>query len=306
MPIRLNSQDLNLLASIAEYRILTVHQLSVLHQRNQQSLRRRLHSLEKQGLVQCDTGGFGRSRGRPKRLVFLLEGGVNLLQEKKILDRDTPPDAATAKGIHCLDHHLLVNAFRVQLIQMQRIIPVLKVKFLSPTSPFLKKLQNDQPLVFEKIPPDEHLDSWVEFIPDGVFAIKDTESNKVLLFFLEVDMGTETIASPRRIRQDVRQKIVNYQTLLRRRRYKRYEKIWGCRFRGFRLLFLAFSPDRMGAISRLAQSMPPSGFIWVTDRGSLESRGVGDDIWAVGGQLEQPMESILGSRKSEQSPKTGF
>ena len=306
MPVRLNQQDLNLLASVAEYRILAIHQLSVLHQRNPQALRRRLNCLKEQGLIQFDTEGFGRGRGRPERLVSLCEEGVKVLQEKKILNQGIPPDTATAKDLSGLDHHLLVNTFRVQLSQTQQAVPLMRVKFLSPTSPFLKKLQKDQPLVLEKIPPDEHIDSWVEFIPDGVFAIKDTGSGKVLLFFLEVDMGTETIASPRRCRQDVRQKIINYQTLLRQKRYKRYEKIWACRFHGFRLLFLAYGPDRAGGICRLVQSMPPSGFIWVTDRGSLQSRGVWADIWAVGGRIDRSLESILGSRKPDPSPIPGL
>jgi len=38
-----------------------------------------------------------------------------------------------------------------------------------------------------------------EFIPDGVFTITNLELKKSLLFFLEVDMGTESVASPNAI-----------------------------------------------------------------------------------------------------------
>ena len=48
-------------------------------------------------------------------------------------------------------------------------------------------------------------------IPDGVFTISHQE--KTLLFFLEVDMGTETLASTKQGTGDVRQKIINYQSL---------------------------------------------------------------------------------------------
>jgi protein involved in plasmid replication-relaxation len=302
MPLRLTQQDLDLLVSIAEYRILPLHHLSLLHRRNLPALRRRLSSLGEQGFIQFDSEGFGRGRGRPERLVSLRKDGVNLLRERERLDCGIAAERATAKNLRGLDHHLLVNTFRIQLSQMQRVVPEIDSQFLSPTSPFLKRQSDDRPLLFEKIPPDERLDAWVEFIPDGVLRFTDVGVGKSLLFFLEVDMGTETIASPKRLRPDLRQKIVNYQTLLRRRRHGRYGKHWGCQFRGFRLLFLACDPDRAGAICRLVQSMPPSDFIWVADRGSLISRGLWADIWSRGGRLDHAPESILGTRKPDPSP----
>ena len=76
-----------------------------------------------------------------------------------------------------------------------------------------------------------------EFIPDGVFTITNAELKKSLLFFLEVDMGTETVASPKRDLKDIRQKIVNYQALFRTGQYKRYEKILKADVNGFRFCF---------------------------------------------------------------------
>jgi len=55
----------------------------------------------------------------------------------------------------------------------------------------------------------------VVFLPDAVFAITHAELKKSLLFFLEVDMGTETAASPRRVtRNDRRTKILLYRAYL--------------------------------------------------------------------------------------------
>jgi hypothetical protein len=51
----------------------------------------------------------------------------------------------------------------------------------------------------------------IMFWPDAVFTIADSVGGKTCLFFLEVDCGTETIASPKRDMTDIRQKIVNYQ-----------------------------------------------------------------------------------------------
>jgi len=302
MAFRLKQADLEILTSIAEFRVLPIKQIAVLHQRNTPALRRRLCCFEEKGLIRFDSDGFGRTRGRPERLVSLTEEGVNLLKVRNILDAATGFEQVVAKDLRCLEHDLLVNTFRVQLVQMQQILPAMKVRFLSPTSPFLKRSQDGRPLVLEKIPLERESGRWIDFIPDGVFAITDASQDKTLLFFLEVDMGSETRASPRRLEQDVRQKVLNYQAMLRVNRYKRYEKTWCCRFRGFRTLFLTYSPRHMAVAGRLIHEMQPSTFIWVADRGSLLSQGAWASIWARGGRIELSRESILDSRKPNPSP----
>lgn len=90
-------------------------------------------------------------------------------------------------------------------------------------------------------------------IHDGVFIITDRESEKSLLFFLEVDMGTETLVNSNSKPIDVRQKIVNYQALFRAGQYKRYEKIFNViySFQG------EFSFDRTGFAAGTAISAIP-------------------------------------------------
>lgn len=63
------------------------------------------------------------------------------------------------------------------------------------------------------------------FVPDGVLWITHAGRQMTLLFFLEVDMGTEPIASGRSRSLDIRQKILNYQSCFRMRRYERYEQV---------------------------------------------------------------------------------
>ena len=302
MSFRFSQQDLQLLTSIAEYRALCIRQIVTIHQRNAQALRRRLRCLGGQGLVRITSRGFGESRGRPEQLVSMSEAGVELLKSKKVLDPDIPTSYVTADRFRCLDHLLLVNDFRGQLAQMQRIDPTLAIRFLSPTSPTVSRSLDDRPLVHEKLQADDVLGRWVEFTPDGVFAITHAGLGKTVLFFLEADMGTETLASPQRIKLDVRQKIVNYQACFRLKRYKRYEQIWGCSLNGFRLLFLTHGPGRLASLCRLVQDMPPSDFIWLADRQSLLSKGVWAEIWSRGGRHDIPPQSILGSQMPESSP----
>jgi hypothetical protein len=115
-----------------------------------------------------------------------------------------------------------------------------------------------------------------------------------LLFFLEVDMGTETLATPARTTGDICQKITTYQTYFRSQTYKRYETVFKGSLNGFRLLFLSHSPARTANLCRLIRQMPPSNFIWVTDPTHLFEHGVGASIWSRGGKDQEALHSILG------------
>jgi hypothetical protein len=108
-------------------------------------------------------------------------------------------------------------------------------------------------------------------------------------------MGTETVVSSQPSTADVRQKVVNYKALFRTESYKRYEHVWNCHLRGFRLLFLACGAGRMATLCRLTSAMQPSDFVWLTDQQSLTSQGVWAPIWAPGGLLDAPRKSILGA-----------
>ena len=133
-------------------------------------------------------------------------------------------------------------------------------------------------------------------IPDGVFVVTDKESGKSLLFFLEVDMGTETRVTSRRKPTDVRQKIINYQALFGTEKYKRYEKIFNVSLNGFRLLFLFHTSARLNAICRLVREMPPNGFVWLADQNQMFLHGLAAEIWVHGGKVGQKLRSILGDK----------
>ncbi len=156
-----------------------------------------------------------------------------------------------ADGIRCAEHLLTINWFRIHLVHLGRTFPRASVTFLAPMSPFLERGPDGQPLVSDRAPTTDAVDESVTFTPDGVFTLKDQENGKTLLFFLEADMGTETLAGSHRGVKDIRKKIINYQLYFRSGGYKRYQDLWGCELSGFRLLFLANTPARLTAQSRL-------------------------------------------------------
>ena len=302
MAFRLTSDDLSMLTSIADYRILPIRHIRTIHQRNLAALRRRLRLMAEQGLIRIATQGFQPSIGRPEGLVSLLSSGVGLLQKHRLLDDNIPVEYVTADKLGCLEHHMLLNEFRVQMAQVSRIIPTLTVRFLSSMSPKLHQASVKNSTIHERFQPCENSGEWIEFAPDAVFSIMHTETGKTILFFLEVDMGTETVASPQPFCPTIQQKIANYKTYFQLHHYKRYEQTWGCQLNGFRLLFLAHNTARLTTLARLVRETKPSRFIWLTDQCSLVSQGAWAPIWAQAGLTETTPKSILGSQTPSPTP----
>ena len=288
--------DTPLLSHIAEYKFLTVEQLVALSQRSTQVIRRRLRFLANEGLVAMGERGFGHGPGRRENIIILTEKGMKLLGDNGIISSHAAYVTGKTPDSMFLDHDLLVNWFFIHLLQIGRDNLLLNTQHLTTSSHSLKEGNSDKPVLMERFADGASSDETYTMIPDGVFIITNKESEKSLLFFLEVDMGTETLQSTKLNPRDVRQKIINYQTLFHENQYKRYEKIFNTDLNGFRLLFLANDLVRMKALCDLVQRMPPSDFLWVTDQEQMFSHGVSAEIWARGGRNDRKAESILGPK----------
>lgn len=295
MSFRLRTTDCNILECLAEYRVLTVSQIPAIFHKSPQVIRRRLHDLEEGGLVEVVGSEFGRGRGRPENSLGLAEHGIDVLKERGLLGQDVPYEKVLGDSLFGADHQLLVNWFRIHLKKIERVLPRLSIKVLAQNSPFLHKAQDGQLLITDHSPVPGSGMKGVKFTPDAIFATTDSVGGKTCLFFLEVDCGTETIASPKRDMTDIRQKIVNYQWYFQSGGYKRYEEIFGASLRGFRLLFRTNTTGRLVALCKLTQEMEPSNFVCLTECGRFLADGVSAEIWAKGGDLRAPQQSILGS-----------
>jgi hypothetical protein len=294
VPAKTTKNDLELIKLLGEFKMLTVSQLAFLSQRSRQVIRRRIRFLINQGLILARERSYGNQRGRPEDLIFLSDAGWEfLLDEYGHMEIRSLPFSKSLNSMF-IEHDLLVNWFLVHLIQIEREIPQLSVNFLIRNLAFINHSGVGKVQVPERLLTRNSKNEFSEFIPDCVFTIENVEIKKSLLFFLEVDMGTETVASSKRDLKDIRQKIVNYQALFRTGQYKRYENILKTHVNGFRLLFLVNSPARHKVLCRLVREMPPSDFVWLTDQHSMFSKGISANIWARGGRHNNPPQSILG------------
>ena len=301
MKTRLNKNTLELLKTLADYRILTPIQITILHFQSRQLAYRAMRDLAKSGLVESATRGFGSARGRPESVLSLSQKGIELLRNEGALDPGISHGLINGQAFtHTMEHHLLLNWFRIHVAHIEKVLPDLSNDFISSISPFHLNETKSRPLVYE--PSGAANPGENGFTPDGVFTIGCSERKETLLFFLEIDMGTEPLVSQKSDVGSVRQKISTYQDYFRQARYKRYEDHWQAKLEGFRLLFLAPDLTRLTALCRQVRSQPPSDFIWVTDQERMFVRGLADAIWARGGKEDIPPQSILNSRLCRPSP----
>jgi biotin operon repressor len=135
MAFKLNQNDCKILETIADCRILTPTQLALLLKKGKQAMWRRIRALQSEGLITASRCDLGQSRGRPEQRLGLTEHAFHILVEKSILKNDIVYDAVAAETIHCPGHQLLLNWFRISLLQLELLLPRLHVNFLSANSP---------------------------------------------------------------------------------------------------------------------------------------------------------------------------
>jgi len=283
---KINKNDHGLFGLLVEYRLLTATQLAILTQKSRQGVYRRLAELCHAGLIAARET-YGNKKGRPEKAFFLTEAGFKCLGRK---DGRSATEFADIDGnsIKHLGHQMLLNRFRVELRKAQERIENMEAIILTYD-------------IGDSIQMDFQDNQRLQFVPDAVFVLKDKVQGRAVLFFLEVDCSTEGIASLRRSRFDLRQKIVNYQVYFSSGGYKKYEQVFGASLNGFRLLVFANTEQRFTAICRLVKEMSSDrlgvdvDFVWTTHQALLFDQGIDTSVWIKGGNTILPKDSILDS-----------
>jgi len=296
MAFKLTRADGEILRTIAECRLMTTPQLAALLSRNGKSLKKRISELVTQGLVGDAPRGPGQRRGRPERVVSATARGVDVLRKRGLIDAQVPTGVVLGERIPPQSHQLLLNWVRVHLHHVTKILPQLSIQFLAHNSPFLPAGFSNLSVLTGAVSSETRPPRSPRVEPDAAFSISDATQDKTVLFFLEVDRGTEAAASPRRKPTDIRRKILNYGICFDTCTYKKYEGLWNCRLNGFRLLFVTDSAARLSQLCSLVQAMPPSDYIWLTTAKRMFEDGIGAEIWVRGGRLDASLHSILGTR----------
>ena len=238
---------------------MTASQLSSLLSLSSQGVWRRIRGYRSKGLV-CEPFRLLSSGGRPKDCHSLTQAGYDSIGFKgKRLKR-------VASG----EHQFMQNWFLIALKLFIDSQPEFSAKTFVSTSPF-----HDRPYLC-KIPkhPGGSLDC--SFAPD--ISMKLTKGEKSLLFFVEIDCGTESLTGQR----SVKEKIERYRIYRGTNLYKYFEKPFEAHFNGFRVLFVAPNHTRLKQLCTVTRSNTPSDFVWLTKLDSVIQAFEGV-IWLRGG-----------------------
>jgi hypothetical protein len=295
MGAQLQKADTEYFLVLAEYRVLTAAQLALLFRCNEVALRKRLRKLNTAGFVEIVTRGGTAARGRPEQAYCLTEAALDYMRGTRILRHDLKGGGLRSISLGQIEHQLLINAVRIQCIQMHWLIPQITVRFWEAGSSDPPVTPEGRPLTVQErfISSDPEV-AEVEYTPDGVIAMTHAEARKTILFFLEADTGTQSLISDSRSTADVRQKLMNYSSCLQQGVYRRYEDVLQAQLRGFRLLLATTNAARFSGLCRLTHKMGSCDFVWISWLQQLQEQGLWAPIWARGGDGGTP-ESILGT-----------
>ena len=297
--IKPTKKDIALLKSLAEYRILTIDQIAYLNDSGRRAAQKRISSLVNKGMIDLTSKICSGQKGRPEHICSVSSSGASLLLTRNIIPSNTTVNRITIEGISNFDHELLINWFRVQLVHMKRSIEDLTFDYISANSPFLPLRDSGKPLISDQVTLN---DRQSIFIPDGVLSLFSAKQKKRILFFLEVDMSTESRTSSNNRTNTISHKIRNYHKYFLTEGYKRYQKKWRCELNGFRLLLLTSTGQRKNSLSRFVQRGKRDDYIWVTDQETLFRSGVSGKIWARGGIVSDPPQAIVGPTYARNLP----
>jgi hypothetical protein len=290
---------LALIRTFADRRVLTTGMLAKLEFGSEQAARRAVRAMVQQSLVQVGYDRLGRRQGRPEQVLSLMPAAVDALKVAGDLPPDTDlADVQSAALEDTLDHQLMLNWVYVASRQLAKQCPDFDATFVASTSPFRATVPGALAGLNMHIPDADGQDGKVTLRPDAILVLTHRPSSKSLLFFVEIDMSTEPLASPSGKPNDIRRKLVNYRIALAKKLYKGCERITGTPFNGFRVLFVANTLARSADLCRLVEEMAPMDFVWVTDHGRIETDGLHGNIWRRGGRAGAALQSILGSLAS--------
>jgi hypothetical protein len=286
--MQLTTKEKELLIAIAKLRLATVDLLAAVLGASEQMVRRRSRSLTDKEFLKADIRSLSGIRGRPELVYGLGDAGVRWLKESSLVPSELPFEHCTGGSLMpMIEHQLRMNWVLHWSAKLPELYSPKILKSLSSSSPFDLEISG-QSLVSDDVVFKNG--KRVPFEPDAVIALTRPQCKKGLLFFLEIDGGTEPLTCSKMGKSDhsISKKLVVYRNYLIKRGYNRYAKpvFFGNSFHGFRLLFIAPNHARLKSICRLIRSTAPLGFVWCADWESIQNKGFWQTEWMVEGFME--------------------
>ncbi len=254
--MRLQERDKEIFSYLAKFHCLKAEHIALLFGMNIKNCQRRLRKLTAKGYFEFIQSP-GISAGKSPYLFYLSETGCGVMNIEYRKPRLT-----------------------LKLSHQQRNTDIL-VKIISEFK--------DSDFVCEIIPEHVLREEQPAIIPDGAVMIQRKSSDgvkKQALFLIENCEGTEIIQS-KSFNQDIEKKLVSYVSFFSEGDTSLYDRLFGCAFKRFRLLYIASSEQKKNSISKIISNLDSDGFIWITTIEQFEAKGIKANIWQVPGTGEK-------------------
>ena len=271
----ITERDTDIILSVYRYRYLKTSQIARLHFPSPRTAQRRLSILAGHNLVAHFT-----VPNIDERIYMLTTRGANLVAELlNISPEDLLWRAGTKppKDYYFMKHFAGISDFRITLTQATADSNVSVLGFI-PEHYGAKHLSGRvtkyiKDVAFSITDPKEK----ISHVPDAVFALE--KADRLALYFLEIDRGTETISNPTK---GIGKMIRFYEGYAHDEKYKGYSEDFHCpAFNRFRLLIVTTSTRRVANIRQSLGVNPPPlyRFFWLTTFDQVSQATIFSRIW---------------------------
>jgi hypothetical protein len=240
---------------IHKYRFLTIAQFARIATFSQYHAAEILRDLERWGIV----GYFGYTgipgHGKTPKVYYLKRRGWELLCAERVSLSEFSEVHKETTWTPYMYHRLRIIDAMVSLEIALRNRPHLSLIQIFLEYRMIKKGSSIARETTDFVSDEEVSDN--KFVPDAVFILENVETKKRGLYFLEMDLGTEQIASPVRqqSRITIRHKFMQYDKYLTTGRFARTYSLYG-EFRYFTLLFVTTGDTRIDNIRHALADLP--------------------------------------------------
>jgi hypothetical protein len=262
--VAVTERDLDLLATLHQYRYLSTAQIQRLLFPSLQTAARRVRLLAGAGYVRC----FRPATGQDQIVTLAKLGAEEVAARHQLPTANLAVEGRRAqpKDYLFLRHFLAASDFRITLTQACASSDIRLVRFLPEHLMERNGESLARPHIRDLTAEGIHQQQEVGHTPDGVFALE--RAGTTALFFLEIDRGTEVLSNPARGFL----KIVRYYlAMLAAGGYQRFQADFGVAkpFRAFRVLIVTSSRARLNNMRLRCGSVseaPPNAkrFLWLT------------------------------------------
>lgn len=288
----LTERDIMILEDLAKYRFLSPKQIQALYFSHSQLAYRRLDKLMKKGLINRFTADEVTSH-----IYHLDSKGFAILQNSNDLRSDEPVSInyIVPRNPLFLKHFLLINEFQIHLkLACQERSPDIIFRGFIPEYYGDGNGANRTDRYIQDEVVLENSKETITHIPDGVFALM--RNQKVALFFVEIDCGTETISNPEK---GLLRYLIFYARYLEQEKFKRYRKDFDAKeLNKFRVLIVTSSLRRLKNIQRVISDFSPidqiKDVIFLTVQELISTENIFDTIWFSTNPFDSCVYSVLG------------